>query len=55
VTTTSRADADLVVTEHGVADLRGRSLRERAERLIAISHPDHRDDLERQARTASAL
>jgi acetyl-CoA hydrolase len=55
VTTTSRADADLVVTEHGVADLRGRSLRERAERLIAISHPAHRDDLERQARTASAL
>jgi acyl-CoA hydrolase len=52
VTTTPRADADLVVTEHGVADLRGRSTRERAERLIAIAHPDHREELERGARVA---
>lgn len=43
--TTPRADADLVVTEYGVADLRGRSLRERAERLRAIAHPDFRDRL----------
>jgi len=40
-----RADADLVVTEYGVADLRGRSLRERAERLRAIAHPDFRERL----------
>lgn len=37
--------ADLVVTEHGVADLRGASLSERAARLIAIAAPDHRDTL----------
>ncbi len=47
VVTTPRADADVFVTELGVADLRGRSTRERAQRLIAISHPDHRDALER--------
>lgn len=43
--TTPRGDADLVVTEHGVADLRGRSFGERAARLAAIAHPDFRDDL----------
>jgi acyl-CoA hydrolase len=34
-----------VVTEFGVAELFGKSLRERAEALIAIAHPDHRDRL----------
>jgi acetyl-CoA hydrolase len=43
--TTSRADVDLVVTEYGVADLRGRSLTERAARLRAVAHPDFRDRL----------
>ena len=43
--TTPRADTDLVVTEYGVADLRGRSFRERAARLAAIAHPDFREDL----------
>jgi acyl-CoA hydrolase len=43
--TTSRADADIVVTEYGVADLRGRSFSERAARLAAIANPDFRDDL----------
>jgi 4-hydroxybutyrate CoA-transferase len=37
------------VTEYGVADLRGKSLRERAKALIAISHPDFRADLQAQA------
>lgn len=45
VVTTSRADADLVVTEHGVADLRGVPLSERARRLIAVADPRHRDHL----------
>lgn len=45
VVTTSRADADVVVTEHGVADLRGRTVRERARRLIAIADPRHREQL----------
>lgn len=42
VVTTPRADADLFVTEFGVADLRGVPLNERPGRLIAIAHPDHR-------------
>lgn len=46
VTTTPRSDVDVVVTEYGIAELRGRTLRERAEQLIAIAHPDFRKDLE---------
>ena len=44
--TTPRGDADMVVTEYGVADLRGRSLSERVQRLRAIAHPDFRDRLQ---------
>lgn len=40
-----RAAVDIVVTEYGVADLRGRSFSERAERLRAIAHPRFQDDL----------
>lgn len=40
--------ADIVVTEHGVADLRGASLLERAQRLISIAAPDHRAALAAQ-------
>ena len=43
----SRADADLVVTEHGIADLREADLALRAERLIAVAHPDFREALAR--------
>lgn len=50
VVTVPRTDIDAVVTEFGVAELRGKSLRERAGALIAIAHPDFRDELERQAR-----
>jgi acyl-CoA hydrolase len=54
--TTSRADVDCVVTEHGVAVLTGQSLRERARRLIAIADPSHREELERAlASSVSAL
>lgn len=42
--------ADYVVTEYGIAPLRGRTTRERAENLIAISHPDFRAELRRQAK-----
>lgn len=49
--TVPRSDADVVVTEHGAAHLRGCSLAERARRLIAIAHPDFRDVLSRQAHT----
>ncbi|MCX5577685.1 acetyl-CoA hydrolase/transferase family protein [Kaistia terrae] len=41
----SRTDVDCVVTEHGVAELRGASVDERAERLIAIAAPGFRDAL----------
>lgn len=44
---TSRADVHYVVTEFGVASLHGRNLRQRAEALIAISHPDFHAELER--------
>ena len=43
--TLSRNDVDYVVTEYGIVNLRGRSLKERAERLISIAHPDFRDEL----------
>ncbi|HEY2178909.1 MAG TPA: acetyl-CoA hydrolase/transferase C-terminal domain-containing protein, partial [Caulobacteraceae bacterium] len=42
-----RDDVDLVITEHGVADLRGASLEARAQALIAIAAPRHQADLER--------
>jgi len=43
----ARADAGVIVTEYGVADLRGLSLARRRERMIAIAHPDHRAALDR--------
>jgi acyl-CoA hydrolase/GNAT superfamily N-acetyltransferase len=42
---TSRGDVRYVVTEHGIADLWGRSVRERAMALIAVAHPDFRGEL----------
>jgi acyl-CoA hydrolase len=47
---TTRAHARTIVTEFGVAELWGRSLRERAEALIGIAHPDFRDGLRSEAR-----
>jgi acetyl-CoA hydrolase len=44
----ARSDAGLVVTEHGVADLRGLPLSRRVQRMIDIAHPDDRDRLERE-------
>lgn len=46
---TPRADAGLIVTEHGVADLRGQPLSRRVRRLIDIAAPQHREHLEQQA------
>lgn len=43
--TTSRHDVGYVVTEYGVAELRGKTLRDRARALIAIAHPDFRASL----------
>ena len=46
---TPRSDAGIIVTEYGVADLRGASLSERARRLLAIAHPEQRERLERES------
>jgi acyl-CoA hydrolase len=53
--TTLKNTVDKVVTEWGVAELRGSSLRERATALIAIAHPDHRDRLAHEARRMGYL
>ena len=52
---TTRADVHYVVTEHGVASLFGKSLRERAVELIAIAHPDFRGELTAAARRRKLL
>lgn len=46
---TPRCDAGLIVTEYGVADLRGQPLSRRVQRMLDIAAPEHRADLERQA------
>jgi acyl-CoA hydrolase/GNAT superfamily N-acetyltransferase len=50
-----RESVDMVVTEYGVANLRGRTLRERAQALIDIAHPDDRAELVRQAKEKRIL
>ena len=45
VVTTSKNDVDHIVTEYGVASLRGKSLSQRAQELIRIAHPNFRDEL----------
>jgi acyl-CoA hydrolase len=47
---TSRGDVRYVVTEYGVADLLGKTIRERALSLISIAHPDYRAELLREAK-----
>jgi 4-hydroxybutyrate CoA-transferase len=47
---TTRAHVHFVVTEHGIADLFGKNLRQRAAALIAVAHPAHRDALAAEAR-----
>jgi acyl-CoA hydrolase len=51
IVTTPRHQVDVVITEHGVAELRGRTVRERAEALAAVAHPDFRADLTAAAAT----
>lgn len=47
--TTTRAHVHYIATEHGVVDLYGKSLKQRAKALISIAHPDHQAFLEEQA------
>ncbi len=50
--TTPRADVDCIVTEYGVAELRFKSLAERAKALISIAHPMFREKLTKEAKEA---
>ena len=52
---TTRAHVRTIVTEYGVAELFGKSLRERARALIGIAHPDFRDELSALARKQHEL
>jgi acyl-CoA hydrolase len=52
--TTARSDVDVIVTEYGAAELKGKTLAERTRRLIAIAHPDFREELDRAAHTIQA-
>lgn len=45
-----RADNMYVVTEHGIVNLKGKSVADRARAMISIAHPDSGDELERRAR-----
>lgn len=53
--TVPRVEVDVVITEQGVAQLRGCSLQERARRLLSIAHPDHREALARGWRDAGHM
>ena len=46
--TTSRTDVDYIVTEYGIAHLRGQSLRNRARALISVAHPKFRDEIKEE-------
>lgn len=48
IVTTPRHQLDIVISEFGIAELRGRSVDERADALIEIAHPDFRDALRRE-------
>ena len=47
--TTARTEVDVIVTEFGAAELRGQSLAERTRRLVAVAHPNFREELDRAA------
>lgn len=55
VVTTLKNTTDKVVTEHGVAELRGRTIRERVRAMIAVADPAFRDGLEAEAREVGWL
>lgn len=51
----NRESLDLIITEYGIASMIGRTVRERAQSLIDIAHPDDREELVRQAKEANIL
>ncbi|NLT57712.1 MAG: 4-hydroxybutyrate--acetyl-CoA CoA transferase [Clostridiales bacterium] len=50
VVTMSRNNIDFIVTEYGIAPMKARTVRQRVENMIAIAHPDFRDELREQAK-----
>jgi 4-hydroxybutyrate CoA-transferase len=55
IVSTSRNDVDYIVTEYGIAKLKGKTSRERAKELIAIAHPDFREMLKSEAKKINLL
>lgn len=55
IVTTSKNDVDCIVTEYGIAKLRGRTLSQRTKALISIAHPDFRDELTASAKKQNIL
>jgi acyl-CoA hydrolase len=55
VVTTSKNTVDKIVTEYGVAEMRGKTLRERARALIGIADPKFRDELSAAARQMALI
>ena len=55
IVTTSKNDVDYIVTEYGIAKLRGRTVTERTRALIAIAHPDFRDELTYEAKKRNLI
>jgi acyl-CoA hydrolase len=45
---TTRAHAQYIITEYGIADLYGKTLKQRAAALVQIAHPNHREDIEKK-------
>ena len=52
---TTRSHVHFVITEHGIADLYGQSIRKRARALIEVAHPQFRESLEQCARELKYL
>lgn len=55
IITTPRSCADYVITEWGVAQIKGQSVRRRAQNIINVAHPDFRDELEFEARQRNLI
>ncbi len=55
IVTTLRTDVQYIVTEFGVVQMKGKSIKERAQALIGIAHPDYREQLREEAKKLSLL
>lgn len=55
IVTTSKNDVDYIVTEYGIAKLRGKTIGERTKALIDIAHPKFREELVAQAKERNIL